>query len=53
MISIPEVGIGDDLKTNFTIATTPAPTNTTIVDPEEGGGVFGDVSRIIQVHILF
>ena len=53
MIAIPEVGIGADLKTNLTIATTPAPTNATMVDPEEGGGVFGDVSRIIQVRILF
>ena len=35
----------------MTTSTTIAPTNATIVEAEEAGGVFGDVSRIIQVLI--
>ena len=36
-------------KNQFHDLTSLAPTNATIVEAEEGGGVFGAVSRIIQV----
>ena len=50
-ISIPVVAMGPgfSLDPNLTTTTSLAPTNATIVEAEEGGGVFGAVSRIIQV----
>ena len=50
MINIPGVDILDSNVTST--STTLAPTNATVTEAEEGGGVFGDVSRIIQVFIL-
>jgi hypothetical protein len=51
-ISIPVVAVGPGFSLDPNLTTTTislAPTNATIVEAEEGGGVFGDVSRIIQV----
>ena len=54
-VNIPEVAMAalSTFGPNLTTSTTTiAPTNATIAEAEEGGGVFGDVSRIIQVLLV-